>query len=807
MLYLKRRRNCSKYARPEMMGLWLITIPWLLCVCLVTPGHALPMEGSADPVALYRQLITPVLSADNVFQIRQVAFDREDLHVSLIDGTIGLVQAVDGHITGAVFEGEGEITLWPPDRAEKTSLALFTGSGVLDQKFHTAYLRFVDDRLVEELRSGMRATGDTQEFVNRWQEPLRSLARSDSFHLLQAITDSGEAASRFLHIRLGGTLLGIFDVFFSTEASEQISIAQAGFVKDASYYDLWTSFPMRSARQTGTAAGTRGGPIRASDIRIRTRVKPPAELDSEAELTLAVRKSGQRTLILELSRYLKVTEVRADGKPAPFIQNEAMDGSDLARRGNDMIAIVLPEALEQEKPFNLSIKYSGAVMFDTGGDLLYVGARGTWYPNPGPFFSNFDLTFEYPSEWTLVATGRKVSSAASGKTQTTRFVTDKPIVHAGFNMGRFETASATIDGVVIDAYAAGNVEEDLSRLEQRAGLHPEPARHVQKISEQAAAAVKFLTSELGAFPYSHLEITQLPALLSQAWPGLIYLSSTAYLTVEERRALKITDPFAELLLNELMLAHETAHQWWGDAVDWESYRDEWIVEALANYSALLMLERESPAKMTLALDHYRGELLQSTPNGTMGEAGPVTLGMRLTSSKFPGAYEPVLYGRGTWLVHMLRMMLRQPGRGGNDALFFKALNSLLVRPANGKISTRDLQRAFEQVMPPSLAYEGRKSLDWFFDGWVNGASVPEFTLENVRFTPLGARIKVHGTIRERFAEKDLVTAVPLYSQGKDGQLKYLATVFADEAHTEFDLTVPAGTKSIVLDPENTLLRR
>ena len=123
----------------------------------------------------------------------------------------------------------------------------------------------------------------------------------------------------------------------------------------------------------------------------------------------------------------------------------------------------------------------------------------------------------------------------------------------------------------------------------------------------AAATVKFLSSELGAFPYSHLEITQLPALLSQAWPGLIYLSSTAFLTEEERRALKIHNPFTEMLLDELMLAHETAHQWWGDAVDWESYRDEWIVESLANYSALLMLERGHPEKMSLALDHYPAE--------------------------------------------------------------------------------------------------------------------------------------------------------------------------------------------------------
>ena len=159
--------------------------------------------------------------------------------------------------------------------------------------------------------------------------------------------------------------------------------------------------------------------------------------------------------------------------------------------------------------------------------------------------------------------------------------------------------------------------------------------------------------------------------------------------------------------------------------------------------------------------------------GIMGDAGPVTLGTRLTSSKFPAAYEPVVYGRGTWLIHMLRCMLREAGPQKNDALFFKALKDLLAGSPNGKLSTLDLQRAFERVMPPSLAYEGHKSLDWFFDGWVNGISIPEFSLEDVKIPPAGAKLKARGTIRERFADKDLVTAVPVYARTRDGQLKWV----------------------------------
>jgi aminopeptidase N len=330
---------------------------------------------------------------------------------------------------------------------------------------------------------------------------------------------------------------------------------------------------------------------------------------------------------------------------------------------------------------------------------------------------------------------------------------------------------------------------------------------VQQIATRAADTVKFLSSELEPFPYSNLEITQLPGLESQSWPGLVYLSSMAFLDADERRAAGVKDPYTEFLLDHLMLAHETGHQWWGDAVDWVSYRDEWIIEALANYCALLMLEKEEPKSTRIALTYYRGQLLQQTDHGIIGDAGPVTLGNRLTSSKFPNAYDRVLYGRGTWLIHMLREMLREANGRKGDAEFFAALKGLLAQSPNHKISTRDLQSAFEKVMPASLTYEGKKSLDWFFDSWVNGASIPQFNLEDVKMAPAGEKVRVTGTIKQSHTGKDTVTAIPIFAVNAKGASHFLAFVFADEPETAFKLTAPAGTTKILLDPEEMILRR
>jgi hypothetical protein len=74
-------------------------------------------------------------------------------------------------------------------------------------------------------------------------------------------------------------------------------------------------------------------------------------------------------------------------------------------------------------------------------------------------------------------------------------------------------------------------------------------------------------------------------------------------------------------------------------------------------------------------------------------------------------------------------------------------------------------------------------------------------------TPSAGKLKVTGTIVQDHAAKDMVTAIPLYAVDAAGKSRFLAFVFADDPKTEFTVTAPASTKQILLDPEETLLRR
>jgi aminopeptidase N len=301
--------------------------------------------------------------------------------------------------------------------------------------------------------------------------------------------------------------------------------------------------------------------------------------------------------------------------------------------------------------------------------------------------------------------------------------------------------------------------------------------------------------------------------MSQGWPGLVFLSSYAFLTPEE--ATELSKNPLDGAMNRLTLPHEIAHQWWGDLVGWRTYRDQWISEALANYSALMMMETEKPGEVRLILERYREQLLEPNKNGeTLRDAGPVSLGLRLNSSHFPNGYEAVSYGRGTWLLHMLRHMLldaeaKQAGHAGHvrpesEEPFVRALRKVRERYAGRAITTHQLFAVFEEDLPRSLWYEGHKSLDWFVQGWVEGAALPHYRVQNVRFVKKASGAEVVGVIAQKDAPHDLVSAVPVFAV-TEGKPLLLGTVLADGPETPFRFAVPAGTKKVVLDAYQTML--
>ena len=147
-----------------------------------------PPEHSAE--ALYLQLRSVGLDKSRVYHIREVTLERAAFHITFDDGTIAFTEDVAGHVTGAFFEGEGEVLLIPNDQAERASMMLFTGAAILEEKFVTAYFRFNDDTFAELQPALCGPPTNSQEFVSQWDSTARNLAQFDALRLLLSFSNS-----------------------------------------------------------------------------------------------------------------------------------------------------------------------------------------------------------------------------------------------------------------------------------------------------------------------------------------------------------------------------------------------------------------------------------------------------------------------------------------------------------------------------------------------------------------------------------------------------------------------------------------
>jgi aminopeptidase N len=243
-------------------------------------------------------------------------------------------------------------------------------------------------------------------------------------------------------------------------------------------------------------------------------------------------------------------------------------------------------------------------------------------------------------------------------------------------------------------------------------------------------------------------------------------------------------------------------------VGWDAYRDQWINEAIANYLALLFADTQKRTDHSLHfwLGRYRQNLIEISPTSEFprSEIGALELGNRLTSSKTPAGFEEVIYGKGAWVIHMLREMLRQPGAKNPEARFYALLHTLVTKYAYSALSTSDLQHEVEAVMTPSMDLEGGRSMEWFFEQWVRGTGVPRYRVEySVHNTDKGYLVR--GKLYQDDVPRSFIAPVPLYAGANAAHATLLGTVVAAGPETSFHFTTQTEPHKILIDPQMTLL--
>jgi len=803
----------------KFFGLWCLLAPAFLSAADRTP-HELYDAISAlrvDPSTIYH--IAPA----NRIELR-----RGDAVLSLEEGTLAFLSPLDGDITGAVFSGRGHALALPRDPAEKQQMGYFLGAPVLDQDFFSGYFRFTDataDELLRQFQSAKLLPQVDSSFAAQWEPALAHLNPGQTIRIL--FDRLSRNPPPYFYAGLEGAVTGFFDVFLDLQRDEQFLLGQ--FQKGAAktFYDVWTSHVVP------------GIPVRPVSFRgvrysIETSILSDNTLDASTSVRVRSETGGERALIFQLSRELNVDKVSGErGEPLAFFQNEGMNLQQRSARGLDVLSVVLPEAPPRDQEFTLQFHYHGNVIENPGNGVLFVGARESWYPHLGDSaeFAAYDLTMRWPRKLRLIATGSKLEEHEDGDFRVGHWKTDKPASVAGFNLGEYASAAVTSAGHSIDVYANRQLEQSLrNRLASSDSdvIHvpsgplgspvtgrviapiftpPSPADTLKQLGKEIDSSIRFYETFSGPFPLRNLSVSQIPGTFAQGWPGLLYISTYSFLPSDAQQRAGLTTSGQEHF-TELVPYHEVAHQWWGNVVGWSSYRDQWINEAIAQYLALLFADTKKIPDHTLRvwLERYRRQLLEK-PAGTVqpaGDVGALTMGTRLNSSKSSQAYEEIIYGKGAWIFHMLREMLRQPGSKSPDARFTALLQTLVTKYAYRALSTEDLQREVEVVMTPVMDLEGGRSMQWFFEQWVRGTGIPHYRVE---FTSHAAEkgYLVKGKLYQSGVPRAFIASVPLYTSGGSGSRAFLGNVVAAGPETSFHFLTPTQPRKIIIDPQMTLL--
>lgn len=421
-------------------------------------------------------------------------------------------------------------------------------------------------------------------------------------------------------------------------------------------------------------------------------------VEGDATLTLRPTRAGVETAVLDLTG-LAVTGTWVDG------------GAVDARHADGRLAVPLPAGAQPTDTFSVRVTYRG-----TPDDGLSLGRNV--HGRPAAFVDNWPnrtrfwlpsvdhpsdkatarVTVLAPEGWRVVGNGVledgpvRVPPAGDGTPrQGWRWRMDVPVSAYNMVFGAAEMAVEPL-GLAACGKAPASLRPD-GCVEVTAWLFPEDAAQAGRSFRRAAAMVDFYTGLVGPFPYPKLAHVQ----SSSRFGGMENASAIFYAEGGLASGRDI----------EGTVAHETAHQWFGDSVTEVDWPELWLSEGFATYFGHLYFEHaEGPEALRRRMEEDRQEVLASPDvRRPVIDREEQDLFALLNDNNYP---------KGGWVLHMLRGML-------GDEAFFRGVRAYYAAHAGGTATTGDFRLAMEEA-------SGR-DLGWFFRQWLEEPGYPVLSAE------------------------------------------------------------------------------
>ena len=474
------------------------------------------------------------------------------------------------------------------------------------------------------------------------------------------------------------------------------------------------------------------------------------EISASAELTIAPQTAPLASLVLDFGA-LTIDRVTIEGTDAPW------------SRDGDRLTIAAPRVTRD--PFRVLIAYHGKPadgLFLQKNKHGHFGVFADNWPNrahqwfPAVDHPSDKATVEFrvtaPEAFDVIANGTLVESAS--------------LLNGSKRWHWSESTPIPVHCMVIGAtqFAIVRAGED-EGVELSYYLYPSDRDSGVKQFGRVEQMLDFYSDVVGQYPYDKLAIVE---------------SSTRFGGMENASAIFLDEKRidgGESL--EGLVAHEIAHQWFGDAVSQREWHDLWLSEGFATYFGALFFERANGSdSMRRLMRANRDDYLKDPALATRPIYDPAVTDL----TKLLNALS---YDKAAWVLHMLRGVM------GDDA-FFAGVRDFYAAHRHGNASTAELRVIMER--------HAKQPLEWFFQQWIYGVGHPVFT---TKWSWRGGKLAVDVVQTQPGA----VFRTPAVLEVRDSAGAHRENVVIDERSERFELDAEVKPTEVVLDPEEWILRQ
>lgn len=387
-----------------------------------------------------------------------------------------------------------------------------------------------------------------------------------------------------------------------------------------------------------------------------------------------------------------------------------------------------------------------------------------WFPCydfPNEKFTS-EITCHVPDDMQVLSNGSMVSATRHPDTglKAVRWLQDKPHVTYLITLiaGYFE-----------------KIEDRHGEIPLNFWTVPSEIQYAENSFEDTKDMMVYF-EEITGTPYPWDKYDQV-CVLDFHWGGMENTSQTTL-----NNSTLFTDASENIRSSQGLVAHELAHQWFGDFVTCKDWSHIWLNEGFATYYEALYDGHKHGRETFL----YR---MHSTRQGLAAQRNDVTPMVRRDFKQPTDQFNYLAYPKGAFILHMLRGQL-------GEELFNRCVQTYLERHAFGVVQTQDLVDVLEEL--------SGQSFDLFFDQYVYHAHHPELKIE-YRWDAAQKLAKLSVSQEQTLGETVLLFTVPLTVRfhTSSGSLDRVITI--REKAQDFYFALQEQPEIVRIDPEVALL--